>query len=48
MNRTVYDETSRKDNVLMIFKWALEKEGDEKFVSIITDIENKIIEKKEV
>jgi len=48
MSCTVYDETNRKDNVIVIPKWAVEKEGDKKFVSIMTDAENKIVERKEV
>jgi len=48
MSCTVYDETNRKEKVLVIPKWAIEKEGDKKFVTIMTDAEKKIVERKEV
>jgi RND family efflux transporter MFP subunit len=48
MGCTVYNETSRKDNVLMIPKGVIEKDGDKKFVTILTDAKEKTVEKKEV
>jgi RND family efflux transporter MFP subunit len=48
MGCTVYNETSRKDNVLMIPKGVIEKDGDKKFVTILTDAKEKTVEKREV
>lgn len=48
MSCTVYDETNRKDNVLMILKGLIEKEGDKKFVTILTDAKKKTVEKREI
>ncbi len=48
MNNTIYDETNRKNNILMIPAWTIEKKDGKQFVSIITDTKNKIIEKKEI
>jgi RND family efflux transporter MFP subunit len=48
MGCTVYNETSRKDNILMIPKGVIEKDGDKKFVTILTDAKEKTVEKREV
>lgn len=48
MSCTIYDQTNQKDNILIIPKWAIEKEGDKKFVTIMTDTEKKSVERKEV
>jgi multidrug efflux pump subunit AcrA (membrane-fusion protein) len=48
MGCTIYNETSRKDNVLMIPKGVIEKDGDKKFVTILTDAKEKTVEKREV
>ena len=48
MGCTVYNETNRKDNVLMIPKGVIEKDGDKKFVTILTDAEKKTVEKREI
>ena len=48
MNCTIYDETNRKDNVLMIPKGVVEKDGDKKFVTILADAKKKTVAKKEI
>jgi macrolide-specific efflux system membrane fusion protein len=48
MNCTIYDQTNRKDNALIIPKGVIEKEGNKKFVTILTDAEKKTVEKREV
>jgi len=48
MNCTIYDQTNQKDNVLIIPKGTVEKEGGKKFVTILTDAEKKTVEKREV
>ncbi|MFZ2226522.1 MAG: efflux RND transporter periplasmic adaptor subunit [Candidatus Moraniibacteriota bacterium] len=48
MNCTIYDQTNRKDNALIIPRGVIEKEGNKKFVTILTDAEKKTVEKREV
>jgi RND family efflux transporter MFP subunit len=48
MGCTVYVETDRKDNTLMIPKGVIEKDGDKKFVTVLTDAKEKTVEKREI
>jgi RND family efflux transporter MFP subunit len=48
MNCTIYDKVAQKDNVLMIPKGVIEKDGDKKFVTILTDAKEKTVEKREI
>ena len=48
MNCTIYDQTNRKDNALIIPRGVIEKEGNKQFVTILTDAEKKTVEKREV
>ncbi len=48
MNCTIYDQTNQKDNVLIIPKGTVEKEGGKKFVTILTDAKKNTVEKKEI
>ncbi len=48
MSCTIYDETNRKDNVLMIPKGVIEKDGDKNFVTILTNAKKKTMEKREI
>jgi len=48
MNCTIYDKVAQKDNVLMIPKGVIEKEGDKKFVTVLTDIKKQTVEKREI
>jgi len=48
MNCTIYYKVAQKDNVFMISKGVIEKEGDKKFVTILTDAKEKNVEKREI
>lgn len=48
MGCTIYDEINKKDNVLMIPKGTIEKEGDKKIVTILADSKRNTVEKIEI
>ena len=48
MGCTIYDETNRKDNVLMIPRGIIEKEENKKFVTILIDAKEQTVEKREI
>lgn len=48
MNCTIYDQVAQKDNVLMIPKGLLEKEGNKKFVTVLVDAQKNTVEKREI
>jgi RND family efflux transporter MFP subunit len=48
MSCTVYDETNRKDNVIMIPKWAIRSEGNKKFITVMVNAEENAVEKRDV
>lgn len=48
MSCTMYDETIRKDDVVMVPKWAVTTKDGKKFVSIMTNEAARTVERKEV
>ena len=48
MNCTMYDITNQKNDVLIIPKEVIIKEGDKKFVTVLTDVKNNTVEKREI
>jgi RND family efflux transporter MFP subunit len=48
MNCTIYYKVAPKDNVLIVPKGVIEKEGDKKLVTILADAKEKTVEKREI
>jgi len=48
MNCTIYYKVAQKDNVLIVPKGVIEKEGDKKLVTILADAKEKTVEKREI
>ncbi|MFZ2975829.1 MAG: efflux RND transporter periplasmic adaptor subunit [Candidatus Moraniibacteriota bacterium] len=48
MGCTIYDQTNQKDNVVIIPKGVIEKEGNKKFVTVLVDAKEKTVERREI